>query len=217
MGKRIVDIIIGSKTDRPLLEEAGMFEVLKRCGVSYKASVISADRNPGILKGHCEEALQNGVRIFIAGAGMAARLPGSIAAIAKYIPPVIGVPLPSDDFPDALDAILSITRAPAGCPVGCTGVGKAGFKNAALFAVQILANGEDEEGKRTRSRLISYYGNTRKEPEIGFKESKGEESEPERFSDREQKKSRKGNIRWKVKKLFSKLISLVKSCIGEEK
>jgi len=175
MGKRIVDIIIGSKTDRSLLEEAGMFEVLKRCGVSYKASVISADRNPGILKGHCEEALQNGVRTFIAGAGMAARLPGSIAAIAKYIPPVIGVPLPSDDFPDALDAILSITRAPAGCPVGCTGVGKVGLRNAALFAVQILAASDNERGKEMRDGLVDYYSITRKDPQLAYIKSRKKE------------------------------------------
>ena len=171
MESYLVDIVIGSKTDRPVLESSGMFEVLERCGVSYEASVISADRNPGVLTAHCDEARQKGVKIFIAGAGMAARLPGTIAAHTRYIPVVIGVPLPSEDFPNALDALLSIGRAPAGCPVAFTGVGQAGFRNAALHAVQILANGDDEIGRRIKDKLITYYSNTRKDPEIGFRKS----------------------------------------------
>lgn len=171
MENPLIDIIIGSKTDKPILKSSGMLDVLDQCGVPYDVSVISADRNPGVLSGHCDEARQKGVRIFIAGAGMAARLPGTIAANAKYILPVIGVPLPSEDFPNALDAILSITRGPAGCPVGCTGVGKAGFKNAALFAVQILASGEDEKSRKAREKLATYFLNARKDPEIRYEKS----------------------------------------------
>jgi phosphoribosylaminoimidazole-succinocarboxamide synthase len=165
----VISMIVGSKTDLPVVEESGMFEVWDQCEIEYDVSVISADRNPGVLRDHCEKVTQEGVRVFIGAAGMAARLPGTIAAHVKYILPVIGVALPSEGFPDARDALLSITRPPAGCPVLCTGIGKAGLRNAAIAAVQILSNGEDEESKRIRKRLSAYFLNTRKDPQLGVK------------------------------------------------
>lgn len=171
----LVAIIIGSKTDLPVVEESGMFDVLDQCGISWELSIISADRNPGKLSGYCDEARQKGVRIFIGAAGMAARLPGTIAANTKYFLPVIGVALPSEEFPNAQDASLSITRTPSGCPVLFAGIGKAGLKNAAIAAAQILANGEDEAARKIREKLSAYFLNSRKEPQIAFKKSQRKE------------------------------------------
>ena len=165
----VISMIVGSKTDLPVVEESGMFEVWDQCEIEYEVSIISADRNPGVLRDHCEKVTQKGVRVLIGAAGMAARLPGTIAAHVKYMLPVIGVALPSEGFPDAQDALLSITRPPAGCPVLCTGIGKAGLRNAAIAAVQILSNGGDEESKRIRSKLSTYFVNARKDPQIGVK------------------------------------------------
>lgn len=172
----IVAIIIGSKTDLPVVEESGMFEVLDQCGISWELSIISADRNPGVLSDYCAKASQEGVKVLIAGAGMAARLPGSIAANTKYMLPVIGVALPSEEFPDALDSLLSIVRTPSGCPVLFAGIGKAGLKNAAIAVVQILANGRGEESKKIREKLSMYFLNSRKEPQIAFKKSQRKET-----------------------------------------
>lgn len=176
----LIAMIVGSKTDLPVVKESGMFEVWDQCGVDYDVSVISADRNPGVLQGHCEKVMQEGVKVFVGAAGMAARLPGTMAAHAKYMLPVIGVALPSEDFPNAQDALFSITRPPAGCPVLCTGIGKAGLKNAAIAAVQILSNGEDEESKRVRGKLSAYFLNTRKDPQLGVKKFHEVRSEKER-------------------------------------
>ena len=171
MENPLVNIIIGSQTDMSVVEESKMFEILDKCGISWNLDIISADRNPGVLKDRCEQLIKEGVRVFIAAAGMAARLPGTIAAHTKYLLPVVGVALPSEEFPDALDALLSITRAPSGCPVLFAGIGKAGLKNAAIASVLILANGEGEESKKTREKLSAYFLNNRKEPQLGIKKS----------------------------------------------
>jgi 5-(carboxyamino)imidazole ribonucleotide mutase len=173
--RSLVIIVIGSETDLPIVEKSGMFDVLDRCEISWELSIISADRNPGVLSDYCAKAMQEKVRVFIAGAGMAARLPGTIAANTKYFLPVIGVALPSEEFPNAQDALLSIIRTPSGCPVLFAGIGKAGLKNAAIGATQILANGEDEAARKTREKLSAYFLNSRKEPQIVFKKSQGKE------------------------------------------
>jgi len=152
-----------------------MFEVLDQCGVSWELLIISSDRNPGVLTDYCGEARQNGIKVFIAGAGMAARLPGSVAANTKYFSPVIGVALPSEEHPDALDALLSIVRSPAGCPVTCSGIGKAGLRNAAIRAVQILGAGDDEKSKKIAEKLTAYLYQNRKDPQIGYKKSQRKE------------------------------------------
>ncbi|MDD5144521.1 MAG: AIR carboxylase family protein [Candidatus Pacebacteria bacterium] len=149
-------IIIGSDSDRPLLEKSKVFNILKACQISYKVSVISADRNPGILRGYCAQARADGVKVFIGAAGMSGRLPGSIAAETKYRVPVIGVAIPTKEFADAIDAMLGIARSPAGCPVILAGIGRSGFDNAALISAQILGMGEDEESKRIKKSHSDY-------------------------------------------------------------
>jgi 5-(carboxyamino)imidazole ribonucleotide mutase len=170
-----VIIVIGSKTDLPVFDESKSTEVLDSCGVSWELSIISADRNPGKLTDYCDQLKNQGVSVIIAGAGMAARLPATIAAQMKYHTPVIGVALPSTEFHDALDALLSITRTPSGCPVLFAGIGKAGFRNAAMAAVQILAAGEDEVNKKIKNKLVNYLFNARKDPQLGFRKSLGKE------------------------------------------
>lgn len=171
----LVSVIIGSKTDLPVVEKSGMFEVLDQCGISWELSIISADRNPGMLSDYCAKVRPEGVRVFIAAAGMAARLPGTIAAHTKYQLPVIGVALPSEEFPDALDSLLSIVRSPSGCPVLFAGIGKAGLKNATIAAAQILANGEDEAARKIREKLSTYFLSNRKDPQIALKKSQRKE------------------------------------------
>ncbi len=166
-----VVIIIGSETDLPIFDESKAGEVLGQCGIIWELSIVSADRNPGVLSDYCATLKQNGVKVFIAGAGMAARLPGTIAAHAKYLLPVIGVALPSDEFSSALDSMLSIVRSPAGCPVLFAGIGKAGFRNAAIAAAQILSTGEDEKSRAIGEKLITYLRYAQKEPQIAFRKS----------------------------------------------
>jgi len=166
-----VAFIIGSKTDLPTVEESKMFEVWDLCGISWNLDIISADRNPGTLKDRCDQLIKDGVKVFVVAAGMAARLPGTVAAHAKYLLPIIGVALPSDEFHDALDSTLSITRPPAGCPVIFAGISKAGLRNAAIIVVQILANGEDEKSRNIKEKLVTYFLNSRKEPQLSYKKS----------------------------------------------
>jgi 5-(carboxyamino)imidazole ribonucleotide mutase len=128
-----VGILLGSSTDWPVMVEAA--RTLKEFGVSYEARVLSAHRTPEALQEYVRQARGRGIRVLIAGAGGAAHLPGVLAA--HTILPVIGVAIESGVFHGA-EALLSIVPMPAGVPVGCTGIGKAGARNAALLAVAIL-------------------------------------------------------------------------------
>ena len=168
-------IVLGSESDLPVFDESKATEVLEKCEVPWALSVISADRNPGKLTDYCDQLKKQGVEVVIAGAGMAARLPTTIAAYMRYHIPVIGVAIPSAEFPDALDALLSITRTPSGCPVLFAGIGKAGFRNAAIAAIQILSNGEGEARKKIKDKLINYLFNAGKEPQIEFRKGQRRE------------------------------------------
>ena len=129
-----VGIIMGSKSDWPTMEEAA--KVLDEFGVGYEAEVVSAHRTPDKMMRYAEAAKGRGLRAIIAGAGGAAHLPGMVAA--KTSLPVLGVPVKSKAL-DGLDSLLSIAQMPAGIPVATFAIGVAGAKNAALFAVAMLA------------------------------------------------------------------------------
>lgn len=135
-----VAIIIGSKTDMPVVEESKIFGILDQGGVTWNLDIISVHRNASTLKDRCEQLIKDGVKAIITAAGMAALLPSSVASHVKYMLPVIGAALPSEDFPDAIDSVFSIARPPAGCPVAIAGTGIAGLRNAATFVVQMLKN-----------------------------------------------------------------------------
>jgi len=129
-----VAIIMGSKSDWEIMSHSG--RILSELNISHESKVISAHRTPDLLDDYCSKIEEEGVEVIIAGAGLAAALPGVIAS--KKTIPVIGVPLDSGSL-SGLDALLSIVQMPPGIPVGTMGVGKCGAINAALFAASILS------------------------------------------------------------------------------
>ncbi|TSC72109.1 MAG: 5-(carboxyamino)imidazole ribonucleotide mutase [Parcubacteria group bacterium Gr01-1014_38] len=133
-----VVVILGSESDRKVVDESQMPTLLDEVGVSWELSIISAHRNPQELQEYCAEMERQHAMMFIGVAGMAAALPGAIAANVGARLPVIGVPLISDVL-DAHDALYSMVRMPPHMPVAVCGIGKSGLINAAMFACQIVA------------------------------------------------------------------------------
>ncbi|CAK8053897.1 5-(carboxyamino)imidazole ribonucleotide mutase [Eupransor demetentiae] len=130
-----VAVVMGSKSDWPLMQES--VNLLKELGISVEAKIISAHRMPDELSSFAKQARQKGYAVIIAGAGGAAHLPGMLAANTAL--PVIGVPVPSKHL-QGMDSLLSIVQMPAGIPVATMAIGKAGAKNAALYAASILSD-----------------------------------------------------------------------------
>ncbi|KTC91354.1 5-(carboxyamino)imidazole ribonucleotide mutase [Fluoribacter dumoffii] len=136
MSNILVSILMGSKSDWSIMEEASL--TLDKFNVPHEVRALSAHRTPDALFDYLQSAEPRGVELFIAAAGGAAHLPGVVAA--KTVLPVLGVPMPSSTFTNGLDALLSIVQMPAGIPVGTLAVGKAGAINAAILAVTVLGN-----------------------------------------------------------------------------
>lgn len=134
MSNILVSIVMGSKSDWVIMEEASL--ILDKFKIPHEARALSAHRTPDALCEYLGSAEQRGAEVFIAAAGGAAHLPGVVAS--KTVLPVLGVPMPSSTFVNGLDALLAIVQMPAGIPVGTLAVGKAGAINAALLAVSIL-------------------------------------------------------------------------------
>lgn len=132
----IVSIIMGSTSDLPVMEKAARF--LDEMGVPFEMNALSAHRTPAEVEEFARTARSRGLRVIIAGAGMAAALPGVIAAGTTV--PVIGVPVKG--MLDGLDALLSIVQMPPGIPVATVGVN--GALNAAILAVEMLALSDEE-------------------------------------------------------------------------
>ena len=130
-------LIMGSDSDLPVMREAA--DILSKFGVAHEMRISSAHRSPERTMALATEAAGRGVKIIIAGAGMAAHLAGVVAS--KTILPVIGVPMPGGSL-NGVDALYSTVQMPAGIPVATMAIGKAGAKNAGLFAIQILALGD---------------------------------------------------------------------------
>lgn len=129
----MVGIVIGSESDRERMQPA--LDELGARGIAHELEVRSAHRDPEAVAAYARGARQRGVRVLIAGAGLAAALPGAVAANTDL--PVIGVPLRSSkSVLDGLDAVLSIVQMPPGVPVACVGVDNA--RNAALLAARII-------------------------------------------------------------------------------
>ncbi|OQX84344.1 MAG: 5-(carboxyamino)imidazole ribonucleotide mutase [Candidatus Latescibacteria bacterium 4484_7] len=129
---------MGSKSDSEVMESCTI--ELERFGIDYEVKVSSAHRNPDGTRKLVEEAVESGVRVFIAGAGMSAALPGFIASLTVL--PVIGVPIASG-LPGGLDSVFSMVQMPPGIPVATVSVGKAGARNAAILAAEILSINND--------------------------------------------------------------------------
>lgn len=135
-------IMMGSDSDLPTMQETA--NILKTFGVPYEIRISSAHRSPTRTMKLASEAAGRGIRIIIAGAGMAAHLAGVVAA--KTTLPVIGVPMPGGAL-NGVDALYSTVQMPAGIPVATMAIGTAGAKNAGVFAVQILALNDERLAK----------------------------------------------------------------------
>ncbi len=147
MAQPLVGILMGSESDRPRMEGAN--KILEELQVPYEVHVMSAHRNPDKVAEYAGGAADRGLRVLIAGAGMAAHLAGAVAA--RTILPVIGVPLDGSPL-SGMDALLSTAQMPPGIPVATVAVGSAGAKNAAFLAAQILALQDGELAARLRTR-----------------------------------------------------------------
>jgi len=135
----LVSVVMGSKSDTEAMQPT--LETLDSLGISYEVNVISAHRNPEKVRQFGLAARNRGIEVIIAAAGGAAHLPGVLASWSTL--PIIGVPLATSEL-IGIDALLSIVQMPAGIPVATVAVGKAGAKNAAYLAAEILGLKHDE-------------------------------------------------------------------------
>jgi len=133
--KPLVSIIMGSTSDWPVMEDAAKF--FDEMEIPFEVNALSAHRTPEKVEAFAKGAYDNGIRVIIAAAGMAAHLPGVIAAMTPL--PVIGVPIKSSF--DGLDSLLAIVQMPPGIPVATVAVN--GARNAAILAAQIIATGDE--------------------------------------------------------------------------
>ena len=129
----VVGVILGSKSDMPLMEAC--VKVLEELGLEHEVKVCSAHRNPKGVMEWASTARERGLKVIIAAAGGAAHLPGVVAAWTDL--PVIGVPVPTQHL-GGVDSLYSIVQMPAGIPVATVAIGEAGAKNAAWLAARIL-------------------------------------------------------------------------------
>ena len=132
-----VGIIMGSKSDYPVMEDA--VNILKELGVDHEVNIVSAHRTPEKMMSYSKNAHSNGFGVIIAGAGGAAHLPGMVASNSHL--PVIGVPIKSRNSIDGWDSVLSILQMPSGVPVATVALD--GARNAGILAAQILALNND--------------------------------------------------------------------------
>ena len=139
----LVGIIMGSQSDWPTMKNAA--DTLDKLEINHEMRVISAHRTPHRLTEYATEARVNGLKVLIAGAGMAAALPGAAAALTPL--PVLGVPMEGKVM-GGLDALLAMSQMPAGIPVGTLAVGRSGAVNAAILAASILALGDQKIAER---------------------------------------------------------------------
>ena len=130
----LVAVVMGSKSDAEVLQST--LDILTELGIEHEVNVISAHRTPEKARQYGLTARERGIEVIIATAGGAAHLPGVLASWTTL--PVIGVPIPGGTL-GGVDALYSIVQMPAGIPVACVAIGRAGAKNAAYLAVEILA------------------------------------------------------------------------------
>lgn len=138
MYKPLVGIIMGSKSDLPVMQDAADF--LKELGIDFELTVVSAHRTPERMFEYAKTAAERGLKVIIAGAGGAAHLPGMVASLTSL--PVIGVPVKSSNSIDGWDSVLSILQMPNGIPVATVALNAA--KNAGILAAQILGTSDNE-------------------------------------------------------------------------
>ena len=139
-----VGIVMGSDSDMPVMAKAA--DILEELGISYEMTIISAHREPDVFFEYAKSAEQKGFKVIIAGAGMAAHLPGMCAAIFPM--PVIGIPMSGKNL-EGVDALYSIVQMPPGIPVATVAID--GGMNAALLAARILATSDSELLERLKA------------------------------------------------------------------
>jgi len=154
--RNMVSVVMGSDSDYPVMEEA--INILKSFEVSYEVILTSAHRTPGRTSDFAQKAAERDVKAIIVGAGAAAHLAGVIASQTTL--PVIGVPIDATAL-NGLDALLATVQMPGGIPVATMAIGKAGAKNAALFAIRILSLTD----AKLHQRLLAYIDNMAQEVE----------------------------------------------------
>ena len=160
-GNPLVGIVMGSDSDLPVMEEAE--RILDQFQVSYEVTLSSAHRSPDRTIRYAKSAEERGLEVIIIGAGAAAHLAGVIAS--ETILPVIGIPIDSSPL-KGMDSLLSTVQMPGGIPVATMAIGRAGAKNAAILAVQILAL----KSPQLREALKGYKKRLEKEVEEKGKE-----------------------------------------------
>ena len=128
-----VGIVMGSDSDMPIMSKAA--DMLEKFGIEYEMTIISAHREPDIFFEWAKGAEERGIKVIIAGAGKAAHLPGMCAALFKM--PVIGIPMQTSAL-GGMDSLLSTVQMPQGVPVATVAIGKAGARNAAILACQMI-------------------------------------------------------------------------------
>ena len=143
----LVGIVMGSASDKPVMQHAA--ETLAGLGIESETRVLSAHRTPDAVRDWVLSSEKRGIRVFIAGAGSAAHLPGVVASFTTR--PVIGVPLIApNSVANGLDALLSIVQMPRGVPVATVALGEAGAANAGILAAEMLAIADEEIAGRVR-------------------------------------------------------------------
>ena len=139
--KPLVSIIMGSTSDLPVMEKAAAF--FEEMEIPFEMNALSAHRTPDEVEKFAKNAVANGIKVIIAGAGMAAHLPGVIAAMTPI--PVLGVPIKASL--DGLDSLLAIVQMPPGIPVATVAIN--GALNAGILAAQIIASGDEAMLQKT--------------------------------------------------------------------
>lgn len=141
MKEPIVGIIMGSKSDLPVMQAAA--DMLEEFNIPYELTIVSAHRTPQRMIEYAETARERGLKVIIAGAGGAAHLPGMVASITTL--PVIGVPVKSSNSIDGWDSVLSILQMPGGIPVATVALD--GAKNAGILAAEIVSTFDEKTAK----------------------------------------------------------------------
>jgi 5-(carboxyamino)imidazole ribonucleotide mutase len=149
----VVGVILGSKSDLPLMESC--VKVLDELGLEHEVKVCSAHRNPRGVMEWASSARERGLKVVIAAAGGAAHLPGVVAAWTDL--PVIGVPVPTPHL-GGVDSLYSIVQMPAGIPVATVAIGEAGAKNAAWLAARIIGLDDQAVERRHAEKRAALAG-----------------------------------------------------------
>lgn len=139
MQEKFVSILMGSDSDLPLVQNT--IDILKSFAIKVEVKIASAHRTPDVVAQYIDDAQNRGAQVFICAAGLAAHLAGAVAA--RTIRPVIGIPVDGGPL-NGVDALYSTVQMPGGIPVATVAIGKAGAKNAAYLAAQIMAISDKE-------------------------------------------------------------------------